>query len=171
MFGGLTKFRRKDQTRAGHYESHSEKINIDDDPEVQKADKTLELFLAAQELLPRGMNNGKLSFSSEEQRLKYLHFKFGAIDCLSRTFQDQDKGMYWLHVSFAVHAHLLYGVEDAIGIMKSYGRNGDNKLYASGEAGWNAMGTWINSVVGKVSKQEFTKSCLTLSKLLDSEDL
>lgn len=171
MFGGLKKSRKKTLALDDQRESPLEKTNIDDDPEIQKLDRTFELFLAAQELMPREESNGKLLFSSEEQKLRYLHFKFGAIDRLSRAIQDQHKATYWQYVSFGVHAHLLYGIDDATGIIKSYGRTGDNKLHSSGEAGWNAMGTWINSAIGNVSEQEFNKSCLALSKLLSSEGL
>lgn len=135
--------------------------SLADDPEFEEKNKHLGLFLQAQEMLLT-MDETSLSFSNEGEKIRYLHFVLGAIDQLSRTIKDEQRQELWSTTTSLARAALLFGVDDAVKHLDSYGRSGDSELHKAGERGWQAMRTYILNVVGKASDDDFRKSCLEL---------
>jgi len=134
--------------------------DIAEDPEFDEKHRHLRLFLDAQELV---LTTGGMAplFKSEKEKLRYLHFVFGAIDQLSRTIKDEGRSELWFWIASIVQELSLFPFLGGKHY-ESYGQTGDLELHKAGERGWNAMRTYILSAVGKASKSEFRKSCTEL---------
>lgn len=132
-----------------------------DDPEFSEMYRHLNLFLRAQEFLLT-MGEARLSFANEREKLRYFHFVLGAIDQLSRRIKDERRAELWGMTTYMARAAVLFGAQDAVRHLESYGRSGDDELHKAGERGWMAMRTYILSAVGKASEEDFQKSCTEL---------
>jgi hypothetical protein len=131
------------------------------DPEFDEKHEHLDLFLHTQELL-LSIGSNTPTFVNEREKLRYLHFVFGAIDQLSRTIEDEERAELWAMTTSMARAVLLFGLDDAMEHLKSYGRTGDAELHEAGGRGWQAMHTYILNSVGKASRDGFQKSCAEL---------
>ena len=164
VFGGAKRSAQKAKVLANEGAE-----SLADDPEFEEKNKHLGLFLQAQEML-LAVGGTSPSFVNEREKLRYLHFVLGAIDQLSRTINDEQRQELWSTTTSVARAALLFGVEDAIKHLDSYGRSGDPELHRAGERGWQAMRTYILNAVGKASEDDFTKSCMELFRVVRGKE-
>jgi len=155
------------------------------DSEFEQKDNHLNLFLQAQEILIT-MGQGEPKFNDKREKLRYLHFMFGAIDQLSRTIKDDKRAELWWTITSTARASLILGVNDAFSEKKRnghtddaeaslqrgvddafsewerYGNTDDTELMDAGKRGYFAMQTYILNAIGKCTPEEFRQSCTEL---------
>ena len=164
-----------EQTRSPNEDELSDrltktKIPIDkNDPEFDRKYLLLESFLTVQEMLLRG-GESKVSFADEKEKTRYIHFVFGAIDQLSRTIKDEKRSELWGMTTSIGRATVLFGIDEALDHVESFGRTGDDSIEAATKSGWTAMRNFILALNGKVSKEDDLKNSLSLFKVVREQE-
>lgn len=154
---------------ASRFRTRPQQIDKAKDPEFDEKHRHLDLFMQSQELLLL-LGGSKPSFASEREKLRYMHFVFGAIDQLSRTIKNEERSELWSMTTSLARAALLFGVDDAMSHVEIYGRSGDSELHSAGERGWRAMHTYIRSAIGKASEEDFRMSCTELAAVVRGQE-
>lgn len=135
--------------------------NANDDPEFNEKYYFLDLFMRVQKVLFFGSDQPNF-LHSEKEKLRYLHFVIGAIDQLGQTIKDEALSEQWWTVAPMGYAVGLWGVDDALKNLESYGRSGDPELDNAGMRGAQAMRTCILNSIGEVPIHEYKISCMEL---------
>lgn len=131
---------------------------IADNPVFAEKRNYLRSFLHVQELL-LSLRKDRPDFHTDREKLRYFHFVMGAIDQLGQTIQDNTLSELWWISEPMGHAIALWGVDDAVTIMESYGCSGDPDLDQASTRGGAAMHTSILRSIDEVSESDFKTSC------------
>jgi hypothetical protein len=135
----------------------------DNDPEFDKKNLILQRFLMIQEL-PLGEGKPQALFTDEQEKARYIHFVFGAIDLLSRTIKDEKRSELWAMTTSMGRAAVLFGIDEALNHVESFGRTDNKSLEAASKSGWDAMRIFLLGLNDKASKEDTLKNALSLFK-------
>jgi hypothetical protein len=135
----------------------------DKDPEFDKKNLILQRFLMIQEL-PLGEGKPQALFTDEQEKARYIHFVFGAIDLLSRTIKDEKRSELWAMTTSMGRAAILFGIDEALNHVESFGRTDNKSLEAASKSGWDAMRIFLLGLNDKASKEDTLKNALSLFK-------
>ena len=135
------------------------------DPEFDRKNLILKNFLMTQELL-LGEGKPHASFANEQEKTRYIHFVFGAIDLLSRTIKDENRSYLWGMATSQGRAAVLFGIDEALDQVESYGHTDDTSLEAASKSGRVAMHNFILGLNGKIPQEDLTKNSLSLFKIV-----
>lgn len=136
-----------------------------EDTEFEQKTNFLDHFLDAQQLLLRGLD-GRLQLDSPREKLKYVHFVWGAADMLSKSIKDEKRAEEWCYMTMIVRASMVMGMDDAINELDRYGKPADTELMDAGKRGYFAMHKFILKAIGKCSDQDFRHACTELLAIL-----
>lgn len=136
-----------------------------EDTEFKRKTDFLDHFLDAQHLLLRGLD-GRLQLGSPREKLKYVHFVWGAADMLSKSIEDEKRAEAWCYMTMVARASMVMGMDDAINELDRYGKPTDTELMDAGRRGYFAMHKFILKAIGKCSEEDFRHSCTELLAVL-----
>lgn len=136
-----------------------------EDTEFKQKTYFLDHFLEAQELLLRG-HDGRLQLDSPREKLKYVHFVWGAVDMLSKSIKDEKRAEEWCYMTMVVRAGMVMGMDDAIQELDRYGKPIDTELMNAGKRGYFAMHKIVLKAIGKCSDEDFRHACTELLAVL-----
>lgn len=140
-----------------------------EDTEFKQKTDFLDHFLEAQQLLLRGLD-GRLQFDNLREKLKYVHFVWGAADMLSKSIRDEKRAETWCYVTMIARAGMVIGIDDAMNELDRYGKPADTELMDAGKRGYFAMHKFILNAIGKCSDEEFRHACMELFAVLRLPD-
>lgn len=136
-----------------------------EDTEFKQKTDFLDHFLGVQQLLLRDLD-GRLRLESPREKLKYVHFVWGAADILSKSIKDEKRAEAWCYTTMVVRANMVIGMDDVLSELDCYGKPADAELMDAGRRGYFAMHKFILKAVGKCSEEDFRRACTELLAVL-----